>query len=426
MSENNGTFDLSGVFQVQQNYLTDLSNSYPNVNNGPVIAKYMLDLQDKVGDVTQSYKDANTSADNVLTEQNQMIDIVETEQKRLEKKKELIDQAEMEEKRKVMLTNSNRLRNAAYTKIILILLICVVIHILLIVTYKYFFSETESEGPFTLFALLHIGNFALWTIIAFYLYVNIQTRSEINFNELVLPPPDTSGTASTPAVANYDNLFQDLGMCVAGTCCGPQTKYDTTLKKCVDVDYNPNLTPDVSPAPGTSPTMEGFDARNGITSLTTSPQFVQGKTQQGWVSDSTFGYPIPPETEEKEEKEFDPLNATEEELRQKTRDNVKNNMSNIMGSLKGMSFESMGGDQGVDIGTNIMNDFANDPTMQPAALLGEAPSLYGKCGFTTMELEMKNNPIYAPHNNEFLPRKFTLEENNSISQGIEKRMTKYN
>jgi hypothetical protein len=45
MSENNGTFDLSGVFQVQQNYLTDLSNSYPNVNNGPVIAKYMLDLQ---------------------------------------------------------------------------------------------------------------------------------------------------------------------------------------------------------------------------------------------------------------------------------------------------------------------------------------------------------------------------------------------
>ena len=139
MSENNGTFDLSGVFQVQQNYLTDLSNSYPNVNNGPVIAKYMLDLQNKVGDVTQSYKDANTSADNVLTEQNQMIDIVETEQKRLEKKKLLIDQAEMEEKRKVMLTNSNRLRNAEYTKIILVLIICVVIHILLIVGYKFFF-----------------------------------------------------------------------------------------------------------------------------------------------------------------------------------------------------------------------------------------------------------------------------------------------
>ena len=44
---NEGNFDLSGVFHVQQNYLTDLSNSYPDVNNAPLIAKYVLELQDK-------------------------------------------------------------------------------------------------------------------------------------------------------------------------------------------------------------------------------------------------------------------------------------------------------------------------------------------------------------------------------------------
>ena len=267
MSENNGTFDLSGVFQVQQNYLTDLSNSYPDVNNGPVIAKYMLDLQNKVNDVTQSYKDANTSADNVLTEQNQMIDIVETEQNRLKKKKELIDQAEMEERRKVLLTNSNRLRNAEWTKIILVFIFCITIHILLIVLYKYLFSETESDSAFSIFTLLHIGNFAFWTIVAFYLYINIQTRSQINFDQLDLPPPDTTVGDSTPAVANYNNLFADLGMCVADSCCGPQTKYDSTLKKCVDVDYNPNLISE-NATPGSSPSevKEGFDAQNGITS----------------------------------------------------------------------------------------------------------------------------------------------------------------
>jgi hypothetical protein len=415
MSENNGTFDLSGVFQVQQNYLTDLSNSYPNVNNGPVIAKYMLDLQNKVGDVTQSYKDANTSADNVLTEQNQMIDIVETEQKRLEKKKLLIDQAEMEEKRKVMLTNSNRLRNAEYTKIILVLIIGVVIHILLIVGYKYFFSESESDNIFTVFALIHIGNFTMWTIMAFYLYINIQSRSQINFNQLDLPPPDTSGTASTPAVANYDNLFADLGMCVANSCCGPKTKYDSTLKKCVEVDYNPNLIPDTTPA-SSSPTKEGFDAQKGITSLTVSPQFIEGTTTKGWKSHSTFGHPIPREsTHEDEVKEFDPLNATEDELRQKTRDNVNGNMGNIMGSLSGMAAEPQ---------LPNMNDIMSNMN-DPSALLGKAPDLYSKCGFTTMELEMKNNPIYAHHNNSFLPKKFTLEDDNTISQGIEKRMTKY-
>jgi len=81
---NNEKFDLSGVFQVQQNYLTDLSNSYPNVNNAPLIARYVLDLQDKVNDVTQSYQKADTSADNVLTEQYDMIDIIKTEQERID------------------------------------------------------------------------------------------------------------------------------------------------------------------------------------------------------------------------------------------------------------------------------------------------------------------------------------------------------
>ena len=97
---NDGNFDLSGVFHVQQNYLTDLSNSYPNVNNAPLIAKYVLNLQNKVDDVTQSYKKADTTADNILTEQNDMINIVKTEQDRVEKKKEFIAQAVMEQKRK--------------------------------------------------------------------------------------------------------------------------------------------------------------------------------------------------------------------------------------------------------------------------------------------------------------------------------------
>ena len=44
-TNNDGNFDLSGVFQVQRNYLTDLSNSYPNVNNAPLVAKYVLETR---------------------------------------------------------------------------------------------------------------------------------------------------------------------------------------------------------------------------------------------------------------------------------------------------------------------------------------------------------------------------------------------
>ena len=405
MSENNGNFDLSGVFQVQQNYLTDLSNSYPDVNNGPVLAKYMLDLQNKVQDVTQSYTDANTSAENVLTEQNQMIDIVENEQDRLLKKKELVDQAEMEERRKVLLTDSNRLRNSEWTKIILVLTICVVIHILLIVIYKYFFSESESESIFSMFALIHIANFAFWTIVAFYLFVNIQSRSQINFNQLNLPPPDTSGLGSTPAKQDFNNLFEDLGLCVANSCCGPQTEYDGTLKMCVDQDYNTNNSP--GKTPDASPTVEGFDAPKGITTLTVTPEFTSGTTSQGWESNSTFGYPIPEDQPDEEPQIFDPTTASEEELRQKTDQNVKDSFGGIMGSLKGMALDNAG-EQGLNITNDQINSMINDPKMQPAALLGKAPTTTNKCGFTTMESTINGNPIYAPHKDcDFLP-KFSL------------------
>ena len=131
---NDGNFDLSGVFHVQKNYLTDLSDSYPDVNSAPLVASYVLNLQDKIKKNALSYNDANTSAENILTEQNKMIDIVETEKARLDKKKLLIDQAEMEERRKVLLTESNQLRKAAYTKVIMVFILCVFIHICLLLS----------------------------------------------------------------------------------------------------------------------------------------------------------------------------------------------------------------------------------------------------------------------------------------------------
>ena len=231
-NENEGNFDLSGVFEVQQNYLTDLSNSYPNVNNAPVIAKYVLDLQDKSKEVNTSYQNANTSADAVLTQQNNMIDIVNKEQTRLDEKKFLIDQAEESEQRKVLLTNSNRLRAAEYTKIILCAVAGLVIHVVLRLIKQKFVEEPSTQNIDSLFIILHIINILVWTITMFYIYVNIQSRSHINFNQLELPPPALTESSSSPAIANYNNLFKDLGVCVEESCCGSNTQWDSNAGKC--------------------------------------------------------------------------------------------------------------------------------------------------------------------------------------------------
>ena len=229
---NQGNFDLSGVFHVQQNYLTDLSNSYPDVNNAPLIANYVLDLQEKTIDVDKSYQVANSSADAVLTQQNNMIEIVSKEQQRLDEKKFLVDQAEMSEQRKVLLTDSNRLRTAEYTKIILCVVAGLTIFVILRMIKSRFIEEPSTQNIDTLFIILHIVNFIIWTIAIFYIYVNIQSRSHINFNQLELPPPKLSGV-STPAVANYNNLFSDLGVCVQKSCCSSETKWDPTTKTCI-------------------------------------------------------------------------------------------------------------------------------------------------------------------------------------------------
>ena len=359
---NNGKFDLSGVFQVQQNYLTDLSNSYPNVNNAPVIAKYVLDLQNKVNDVDQSYQKADTSADNVLTEQNDMIDIIKTEQERIEQKKSLIDDAVMEQKRKALLTESNKLRNAEFTKIILVLVVCIVIHILLIVAYKYFFEDPVPSNVFTLFALAHLCNFAIWTIVAFNMYINIQSRSQINFNELNLPPPALSNTSSAPATEDYNNLFKDLGLCYAEGCCGPNTKWDKQSGECLSDE--PSSTPQQNSSLDSN--VEGFESYN---SLTTLPEFMYGsKTKY--------------DTQEEEEKpSYNPLNATIDEVKTKTKTDVTNTMNSIFNQFNApvpeVDFD--------DVTNNITNSIPNDE------VLGKEQSFGAKCGFTTMK-----NSVYAP------------------------------
>lgn len=257
---NEGNFDLSGVFHVQQNYLTDLSNSYPDVNNAPLIAKYVLELQDKTKEVDTSYQNANTSADAVLTQQNEMIDIVSKEQKRLSEKKFLIDQAERGEQRKILLTTTNTLRAAEYTKIVLCAVAGLVIHVVLRLIKNKFIEEPSTQNIDVLFIILHIVNILIWTISMGYIYVNIQSRSQINFNQLELPPPSMSGDSATPAVANYNNLFKDLGVCVEEKCCGSNTVWNSTSGECREsfadyssLDTDPGLIPKPPPVPSEQP-----------------------------------------------------------------------------------------------------------------------------------------------------------------------------
>ena len=196
-------------------------------------------------------------------------------------------------------------------------------------------------------------------------------------------------------------MFADLGLCYSSSCCGENTKYDTTLGQCVDNTGNQ------SAPQANTPDQEGFRA------LDTLPRFKPGTSTKGIYIDDRGAKMVPEQQEE--EKEFDPITASDEELINKTKENVNNMSSDLLGSLGGFT----GFSDPTAFASNLMGQFGN---IDSNALLGEAPNPgFTKCGFTTMEVEMsKPNPIYGPDFKcEFLPKKTTFDSNVYL-QGPEK------
>jgi hypothetical protein len=273
---NNGYFDLSGIFHVQKNYLTDLSNSYPDVNNAPLVATYVHDLQNKIIKVADGYNAANTSADAVLDQQNAMINIIDAEQSRLDEKKASITSALSTEDRKTLLTNSQRLRAAEYTKILIVVVICLCIHIGLRLFSNLYINEESSKGLQVSVVLLHVANILIGGSIILSIYFTVQSRSQINFNEINIPAPNTNLAGGVPATANYDNILSNLGICEETSCCGLGTVWDPLSNTCVaapvqPATMSPSPIPQYSPSPTSTPTP--------ISITPTAPVLLTGITQ---------------------------------------------------------------------------------------------------------------------------------------------------
>jgi hypothetical protein len=122
-------FDLPGLMNVQSNYLTDLSKNY--YNNAIDVAVDVNSLQKKLIDVSNSYTLADQSSTAVLTDQTNVMEIISSEQDRLNQKQELIKQMEQENKRKVLLNDTYRKKKVQYSKIMIVIIIALVIVILI-------------------------------------------------------------------------------------------------------------------------------------------------------------------------------------------------------------------------------------------------------------------------------------------------------
>uniref|UniRef100_A0A6C0JQ83 Uncharacterized protein n=1 Tax=viral metagenome TaxID=1070528 RepID=A0A6C0JQ83_9ZZZZ len=210
--------DINGALSVQQNLLNNPSNQPPNVIDN---------IKGNLNSLYRSYREADASTDAVLTQQSKVKEIVDSEFKRLTDKKKSVDNSLVGQKRIIELNNSNRLRQQGYTKLLVIFIITLVLFVLLIIL-----SKNITFIPQIFFELIAIIIISISIYLAFNTFLDIQSRSKMDFNKLDIPEiKNISG--NTIASGSETNLMSSLNVCITSDCCGPETKWDILQNKCV-------------------------------------------------------------------------------------------------------------------------------------------------------------------------------------------------
>jgi len=217
MPENYPYVDLNGVLNIQKDYLGNLSASDPDS------AAVIRQIQSNLSNMYTDYAAANTSTDSALTRQKEVLDIVNAEKKRLQDKKQGVDNAAFGQKRAVELNNSNRLKQNSYTNLLIILIITLVLFVGIMIASNYL-----TFIPQVVFDLLSIIVISVGIYIALYSFLDIQGRNNMNFNQLDLAGMNNSiaGNSKAAGAGGPKNLITGDFGCVGSDCCGPATIWD--------------------------------------------------------------------------------------------------------------------------------------------------------------------------------------------------------
>ena len=221
--------DFAGLSTVEKDYLSQIKNDP---------AKIAL-LQTKITAGYNALSDSKKTAGNLFTEQTAMQKIVDTENNRLIKKKQTIDNALDGQRRLITLNDSYRLRNNDYTYILAVWVICFTILIALSIIRRNF-----PIIPSLLIDLLFIVFIFGSIIISYTKYLDISNRDRIYYNEINLDNPsiltpeqiakqtaDAQKAAKNAPAANLLSTI-NVGGCVGPLCCSGDSYWNPDLAVC--------------------------------------------------------------------------------------------------------------------------------------------------------------------------------------------------
>jgi len=263
-----GQIDLSGVFFLDQSKLAGYT---ANSTNTPGMQTQLTDLQKQLQNAYNSLSAVNNSSSQFLSNQNDIAQIINSESTELNNKLSEVNGNVNTKKRVLELNESSRLRTAAYTSLLLIVIFGLAAFAFIAVLSKTF---TMVPGP--VYDLLIIIVICYCGFSAYYKYYEIINRDNLNFNEINQPSPDILTPAQIAKQAAGRGLHGDLlgslnlKQCLGESCCGADTVWDPMAGICVLPE---DLTPvDGSVTPTSAPS---YVTTSGPSYVTTSgPSYV--------------------------------------------------------------------------------------------------------------------------------------------------------
>lgn len=224
-SQNN--VDLSSLLKVEKSYVDSIGVVTPGVTS-VMVQPIVDDLKAQ----NTAFENASSTTANILTQQQQMKNILNNEQSRLLQKKQSIEGAITTQQRMIELNESYQKRYAYYTKVVITITI-----VLIVILGISFLSKLFPVIPTFIISTLYVIVIAVAVIYIIYYLRDIHRRSNMNFDEIRIDNNPLSlsnqgaSVATSPTTSLYD-LASKYAVCIGPECCSEGTTWDAKNAVC--------------------------------------------------------------------------------------------------------------------------------------------------------------------------------------------------
>ena len=269
--------DLTGLFNIQKDYLAGIAQN----SSDPDLNSKVTSLQSNLDTLYKDFNQSNKSSSAVLARQQEVSEIIDEEQQRLEEKKQSIDNALAGKHRAIDLNEAYRMRQSQMLKMkvvfVIVLAICIMITLL---------SRRFPIIPSIFISLIQMIVLLIGGIYCLFLYSSIASRSKMNYNELDLAGPTLPSAAevaaSQAAAGKAGNLLGTINPagCTGSDCCFEGTMWDKAKLKCVPVPASTaNAASTAAPAPAATPAPAAVPTASGFTTMGQSGPFAHSPSE---------------------------------------------------------------------------------------------------------------------------------------------------